>query len=309
MLFIGPQKDAEDEELSPLFASTPPNLSRMRIIFVMEPIEQIIHLTFLELVGQPLSSYSFVRNLFEVLTRNSRLRSLSLHSAGEEEDMELGTSVYVPTAFTHLEDVVFSWYPDTLIAQLLSSIILLQTASVTIMHDKSPENISQHIPESPIHIPGFATVTTLSLEYQWTRNIRECTMILLAPPTVEPVLVALSGIGEGDFVMSTMEDAIRLSQINHSIIRSTGKAHDYTPYFWRYVFHAMTSLTQIEFIDLQPQSLVWVLLGNNIFDIDESDSEPMECSDENHPGHTVIHSAKDLDGTLGGLPATVQMVY
>ena len=105
--------------------------------------------------------------------------------------------------------------------------------------------------------------------------------------------------------------AIPLHNIQRVSLVSQSFVNGHSAAFWQYMFHFMTSLTDLYLYNILPNELIWVLLSDTRFITPDSDSDmmPNYCADERHLGKIGLHSSQVYNGTLGGLRAAVQVVY
>ena len=292
-----------------LLSSTPVLRAARLSHFVRWPVEHMGKLTNLQLEGQALTNPVFFSYLFESLRSCRSLQHLGICGLHVEEEGEMCPDLEEHVHPQELRTLSIAHYPNNLVRQFLSNLILPESTNIIIEHDGACQDFALSLPLSNIHIPSLKYVTEINVQSDCDQT--RCVFILRDSKQT-PILTAIGrSSAKNNDAIPMLGQAIPLHNIQRVSLVSQSFVNGHSAAFWQYMFHFMTSLTDLYLYNILPNELIWVLLSDTRFITPDSDSDmmPNYCADERHLGKIGLHSSQVYNGTLGGLRAAVQVVY
>ncbi|KAK7681475.1 hypothetical protein QCA50_015567 [Cerrena zonata] len=292
-----------------LLSSTPVLRAARLSHFVRWPVEHMDKLTNIQLEGQALTNEVFFSSLFESLKSCRSLQHLGICGLRVEEDENMCPDLEEPVQPRELRTLSIAHYAHRLVRQFLSNLILPESTNIIIEHDGACQDFALSLPLSAIHIPSLQHVTEINVQSDCDNS--RCVFILRDSNQV-PTLTAIGrSSSKNNTVIPLLGQTIPIHSIQRVSLASQSFVNGHSAAFWQYMFHFMTSLTDIYLYNILPNELIWVLLSDTRFITPDCDSDmfPNYCSDERHLGRVGLHSSQVYNGTLGGLRAAVQVIH
>lgn len=292
-----------------LLSSTPVLRAARLSHFVRWPIEHMNKLTNLQLEGQALTNTVFFSSLFESLRSCRSLQHLGICGLHVEEKADMCPDLEELVKPRELRTLSIAHYPHNLVRQFLSNLILPGFTNVIIEHDGACQDFVLSLPLSSVHIPNLQHVTEINVQGDCDNS--RCVFILRDSKQT-PLLTAVGrSSSRTNDAIPLLGQIIPLDKIQRVSLVSQAFVNGHRVAFWQYMFHFMTSLTDLYLYNILPNELIWVLLSDTRFITPDCDSDilPDYCADERHLGRIGLHSSQVYNGTLGGLRAAAQVVH
>lgn len=293
--------------LPPLFAVGRPPLTTLNVVALPSWPVGPLNVHHLSFHGQSLGDGLFVQCLFDTLSRNPDIQSLTLLGSEDSGEDMLGWVPDLPVHLDHLKSLTLSSHPPELISEFLSHLVISESTTIIIDHEDAAYDVGEFLPLDDFHLPGLHTVSEIVVQYDHDT----CDLTFKTLDNDSPALVARGMLNFEDIDLEIFGNIYGFSNIRNLMFRSTDFFDKVSSEFWEWIMENMASLESVSLENVTPHTLIQTLLHNDGYELPEFDttSDEMYCTDECHHGRTIVHSRHSFLVKFHGGPATVDIVF